>query len=236
MAPEILKSEPLELILKTSGAEAIKCLNRSSWSSFCRPPEPKPENVQIGSPGKYFEDFSSQSHKVLKSSLLELILSSSGAKARKCLKSERSERGEQGERSIRPPPNTLELLLVGWPFVFDINKILIVRPHGSSCASEGDVQAITKPIVRILQQQLIKRCMASICVPYIVCNVHLALVMWLVIETSSPKAPGCLCTCSFVSYQTSIRNLSGNNRQQIPTTTLANIDSNSSCMPGHVCM
>ncbi len=78
---KMLKSKLLELILSTSGAKAIKCLNRSSWSSFCRFPEPKPDNAQIASPGKYFEDFSIQGHKMLKSSLLELILSTSGAKA-----------------------------------------------------------------------------------------------------------------------------------------------------------
>ena len=82
---KMLKSSFLELILSSSGAKTIKCLNRRSWSSFCRLPEPKPENAQIGFPGKYFEDFWSQSHKMLKSELLELILSTSGAKARKCL-------------------------------------------------------------------------------------------------------------------------------------------------------
>ena len=82
---KMLKSKLLELILTTSGAKAIKCLNRSSWSSFWRLPEPTLENAQIESPGRYFDDFWNQGHKMLKSMLLELILSISGAKARKCL-------------------------------------------------------------------------------------------------------------------------------------------------------
>ena len=99
----MLKSSLLELVLSTSGAKAGKCSNRVFWSSFCRlleprPEclksnllssfyqllEPKPENTQIEPPGAHFVDFWSQSQKMLKSILLEPILSTSGAKARKC--------------------------------------------------------------------------------------------------------------------------------------------------------
>ena len=76
--------EPPELILSTSGAEAGKYSNQGSWSSFCRLLEPKPENAQIELPGAHFVDFWSQGQKMLKSSFLELILSTSGAKGRKC--------------------------------------------------------------------------------------------------------------------------------------------------------
>jgi len=44
---------------------------------------PRPESLQIGAPGYPLADFWSQGQKVLKSMLLAIILSTSGAKARK---------------------------------------------------------------------------------------------------------------------------------------------------------
>ena len=79
--PECLKSSLLELILSTSGAKAGKCSNQAFWMSFCRLLEPRPENAQIDPSGAHFVDFWSQGLKMLKSNLLELILSTSGAKA-----------------------------------------------------------------------------------------------------------------------------------------------------------
>jgi hypothetical protein len=80
---EVIKSSLLGLVLSTSGAKARKSSNRASWDWFCRLPEPRPESHQIEPPGTSFVDFWSQGQKVIKSSLLGLVLSTSGAKARK---------------------------------------------------------------------------------------------------------------------------------------------------------
>ena len=45
-------------------------------------PIPRLENAQIGSPETHFVDFKSQGQTMLKSDLLELILATSGAKAK----------------------------------------------------------------------------------------------------------------------------------------------------------
>ena len=81
---KMLKSELLELILPTSGPNARKCSNRKSWKVFCRLLGPTPENAQIGTPGPHFVDFWAQCQKMLKSVLLEPILSTSRANARNC--------------------------------------------------------------------------------------------------------------------------------------------------------
>ena len=51
---EALKSDFPGSILSTSGAKVRKCLNRTSWDRSCRVLEPRPENVQIGSPGTHW--------------------------------------------------------------------------------------------------------------------------------------------------------------------------------------
>ncbi len=79
----MFKSSLLELILSTSEAKAGKSSNRAFWNSFCRLLEPRPESHQIEPPGTGFVDFWSQGQKVIKSSFLGLVLSTSGAKARK---------------------------------------------------------------------------------------------------------------------------------------------------------
>ena len=81
---KVLKPSILEVILSTSGANARECSNRASWASFCRLLKPMPESAQIEPPGRHFVDFWSQCQKVLKSSILGVILSTSEAKARKC--------------------------------------------------------------------------------------------------------------------------------------------------------
>ena len=70
-----IKSNLLELILSTSGAKAGKSSNRASWDYFCRLLEPRPESHQIERPGTGFVDFWRQDQKVIKSSLLGLVLS-----------------------------------------------------------------------------------------------------------------------------------------------------------------
>ena len=56
---------------------------RASWNWFYRLLEPRPGSHQIEPPGTSFVDFWSQGQKVIKSSLLGLVLSTSGANARK---------------------------------------------------------------------------------------------------------------------------------------------------------
>jgi hypothetical protein len=73
----------LAIILSTSGAKARKSSNRCSWLSFCRLLEPRPESLQIDAPGYHFVDFWCRGQKFFKSMLLAIILSTSGAKARK---------------------------------------------------------------------------------------------------------------------------------------------------------
>ena len=79
---KVFKSRLLDIILSTSGANARKCSNRASWTSFCRLLEPMLESAQIESPGCHFADFWGEGQKVLKSSFLDVILSTSGAHAR----------------------------------------------------------------------------------------------------------------------------------------------------------
>ena len=79
---KVLKSSFLDVILSTSGAHTRKCSNRVSWTSVCR--LLGQESSQIEFPALHFIDFWSQSKKVFKSSLLDVILPTSGAKARKC--------------------------------------------------------------------------------------------------------------------------------------------------------
>jgi len=100
----MLQSSVLCVILSTSEAKARKCSNRAFWNSFCRLLEPKQQNTQIEPSGAHLVDFWSQSRKilqiepsgshfvyfwsqcqkVLKSSFLDIILSTSEATARKC--------------------------------------------------------------------------------------------------------------------------------------------------------
>ena len=77
---KMLKSILLEIILSPSGVSR-KSPNRAFWSSFCRLLEPRPENCQIDPSGAHLVDFWDQGLKIVKSTLLELILSTSGAKA-----------------------------------------------------------------------------------------------------------------------------------------------------------
>ena len=67
----------------TSVAWAGKCPNRCSWLWFRRLLEPTPESFQIDAPGYHFVDFWSQGQKVIKSILLAIISSTSGARAGK---------------------------------------------------------------------------------------------------------------------------------------------------------
>ena len=71
------------MVLSTSGAKARKSSDRTSWDWFYRLLEPRPESHQIEPPGTGFINFWNQDQKVSKSSLLGLVLSTSGAEARK---------------------------------------------------------------------------------------------------------------------------------------------------------
>ena len=82
---KILKSGTLGPILSTSEAKARKSSNRTSWTSFYPLLETQPENAENGPSGTHFVDFWNQGQKILESDLLEPILSTSGAKASKCL-------------------------------------------------------------------------------------------------------------------------------------------------------
>ena len=82
---KVIKSRLLELILPTSGAKIANSSNRDFWDWFCRLLEPTPESHQIESSGTDFVDSQSQSDKFIKSRLLRLILSTSGAQANKSL-------------------------------------------------------------------------------------------------------------------------------------------------------
>ena len=77
------KSRLMGLVFSTPGAKARKSSNRPPWNWFCRLLEPTPESHQIELHGTGFVDFWSQGQKVIKSSLLRLVLSTSRAKARK---------------------------------------------------------------------------------------------------------------------------------------------------------
>ena len=78
---KIIKSN----LVSTYGATDRTCLNHTSWNAFCQFLEPKPGNSKIELPGTHFALFWSQAQKMLKLDLLDLILSSSGTEARKCL-------------------------------------------------------------------------------------------------------------------------------------------------------
>ena len=50
---KMLKSDLLDIVLSTYGAKARKNLNQISWTSFCRFPRSRPENVFFGSVGHH---------------------------------------------------------------------------------------------------------------------------------------------------------------------------------------
>ena len=66
--------------MSTSGAEARKSLNQDFWDWLCCLLEARPESQQIETSGIDFVDFWGQGHNVIKSNLLGMILSTSGAK------------------------------------------------------------------------------------------------------------------------------------------------------------
>ena len=82
---KVLRSRLPGVILSTSGDNARKCSNRSSWASLCRLLEPRPESAQIEFPKRHFVDFWSQGQKLLRSSIPGVILSTSATKDRNCL-------------------------------------------------------------------------------------------------------------------------------------------------------
>ena len=63
------------IVLLIPGSRARKSLNQASWDWFCRLLEPWPESHQIEPLGIGFGDFLSQCWKVIKSSLLGVVLS-----------------------------------------------------------------------------------------------------------------------------------------------------------------
>ena len=67
---KLLTSDLLGPILSTSGPNARKCQNRTSWGPFCRLLDPRLENAEIGPPGIHFVDFWIQTQKMLKSDIL----------------------------------------------------------------------------------------------------------------------------------------------------------------------
>ena len=73
------------IVLLIPGSQIRKSSNRASWDWFCRLLEPWPESHQIELPGTGFVDFWSHGRKVIKSSLLELVLVTSWANAEKSL-------------------------------------------------------------------------------------------------------------------------------------------------------
>ena len=73
------------IVLLIPGSKARKSLNQASWDWFCRLLEPWLESHQIEPPGIGFVDFWSHGRKVIKSSLLKLVLSTSWANAEKSL-------------------------------------------------------------------------------------------------------------------------------------------------------
>ena len=82
---KVIESNFLELVFSTSGAKTRNSSNRASWYSFCRLLEPRPESHQIEPPGNGFVDFWGRGQKGIKSRVLGLVLSTSGAEARKSL-------------------------------------------------------------------------------------------------------------------------------------------------------
>ena len=79
---KVFKSSFLGFVLSASGANAWKSSNQASWDRFSWLLEPTPESLQIKLPGIRFVDFWSQGQKVIKSSLLGLVFSITGANAR----------------------------------------------------------------------------------------------------------------------------------------------------------
>jgi len=112
--PQNAKSMFLAIILLTSGARARKSPNRHSGLWFCRLLEPGPESLQIDTPGSDFVDFWSQGQKVFKSMLQVMILSTSGARARKS--SNRYSR-LWFCRLLEPGPESLQNDTPGYDFV-----------------------------------------------------------------------------------------------------------------------
>ena len=86
LSTSVVKSSFLGLVFSMSGAKAKKISNRVSWGWFCRLLEPRLESHQIEPPGIRFVDCWSQWQKFIKSRLLGLVWSTSGAEARKSLK------------------------------------------------------------------------------------------------------------------------------------------------------
>jgi hypothetical protein len=111
---KVLRSSLPGVILSTSGNNARKCSNRSSWASLCRLLEPRPESAQIEAPRRHFADFWSQGQKLLRSTLPGVILSTSGAKAGKC-----SDRASQASfcRLLEPRPESAQIDHPGRHFV-----------------------------------------------------------------------------------------------------------------------
>ena len=68
----------------TSFCRLLECSNLASWASFCRLLKPKLESAQIEPTGRHFVDFWSQCQKMLKSSIMDVISSTSEAKAGQC--------------------------------------------------------------------------------------------------------------------------------------------------------
>ena len=73
------------IVLLIPRSKARKSSNQASWDWFCRLLEPRPESHQIEPPGTGFLHFWCQGQKVIKSSLLGLVLSTSWANAEKSL-------------------------------------------------------------------------------------------------------------------------------------------------------
>ena len=82
---KVIKSSILGSVPSTSGAIARKSTNRTSWDRFRRHLGPWPESHQIEYPGIGSVDIWSHGQKVIKSSILGSVSSSSGAMARKSL-------------------------------------------------------------------------------------------------------------------------------------------------------
>ena len=111
---KVTKSSLLGLVLSTPAAKARKSSNRASWDYFCRLLGPRPESHQIEPPGTSFVDFWSQGQKVIKSSLLGLLLSTSEAKARK---SSNRASWDWFSRLLEPRPESHQIELPGTGFV-----------------------------------------------------------------------------------------------------------------------
>ena len=80
---KIIKSNLLGMVLPISGAKARKSSNQRPGTGFLYFWSHIPESRQIEPPGIGVVDFWSQGQKVIKSSLVGLVLSTPGAKARK---------------------------------------------------------------------------------------------------------------------------------------------------------